>query len=251
MSKYRNRVAKLSGFAVVVLFAVGTAQAGVLTAWDGITPAPNDSTSWAGLGADGTTIPKTFAATSAGGVAVSGSFAGSSGLVAIECPAAPSCSWTGGPPFTAGEHLIWTFNNTTNVGTAPLTLGLGAAVFAGGLDIQEDVPGAFTAQVKAFAGATLLATETLASDAAGDPIFIGVKDTVAEITSLVFDLTACSGTGCDIHDFAVGTLSTVNPAVGVPAPSIGLPVFLAIGSLWFGARLLKRSRRGAGLLDVA
>ena len=37
--------------------------------------------------------------------------------------------------------------------------------------------------------------------------------------------------------------------VPVPAPSIGfgLPVFLAVGGLWFGARLLERSRRGAGL----
>jgi hypothetical protein len=251
MSKYGNRVAKLFGLAVSVLFAIGPAQAGVLSQWDGITPAPNDSTSWAGLGTDGTTIPKSFSATSAGGFAVSGSFAGSGGLVAIECPAAPSCSWSGGSPLTPGKHLIWTFDNTTSSGTAPLTLGFGAAVLAGGLDIQADAPGGFTAQVEAFAGATLLGTESLASDAAGDPIFIGAMDTVAEITSLIFNLTACTGTGCSVDDFAVGTLSTVNNTVAVPAPLIGLPVFLAIGGLWFGAKLLKRSRRGAGLLDVA
>jgi hypothetical protein len=253
MFKYRNRVAKLSGLAVLALFAVGITQADALLMWDGITPAPNDSTTWNGLGADGATIPNTFSATSAGGVSVSGSFAGTGGLVAIECPASPSCSWTGSSPFTAGEHLIWAFNNSTSVGTGPLTLGFGAPVLAGGLDIQADAAGAFTAQVEAFNGATLLGTESLASDTAGDPIFIGAKDIVADITSLGFVLTACTGTGCDLNDFAVGTLLSVNPTVAVPAPLIGfgLPVFLAVGGLLFGAKLLERSRRGAGLFDVA
>jgi hypothetical protein len=38
----------------------------------------------------------------------------------------------------------------------------------------------------------------------------------------------------------------------VPAPLIGfgLPVFLAVGGLWFGAKLLERSRRGAGLVGA-
>jgi hypothetical protein len=53
----------------------------------------------------------------------------------------------------------------------------------------------------------------LASDTAGDPIFIGIQDTVAEITSLVFVLTSCTGTGCDVNDFAVDTLISKNPGV--------------------------------------
>ena len=242
MSNYQSRVAKLSGLAVLILFAFGTSQASALAIWDGITPAPNDSTSWGGLGGDGTALT-TFSATSTGGNAVSGSFAGGAGLVAIQCPAAPSCSWTGG--FTVGDHLVWAFNNATSSGTGPLTLGLGNAVLAGGLEIQADAPGSFTAQVQAFDGGTSLGTETLASDTAGDPIFIGAKDTVADITSLSFDLTGTT------HDFAVDTLRTVN-SVTVPAPLIGfgLPVFLAIGGLFFGAKLLQRSRWGAGLFGV-
>jgi hypothetical protein len=41
--------------------------------------------------------------------------------------------------------------------------------------------------------------------------------------------------------------------VAVPAPLIGfgLPAFLAIGGLLFGAKLLERSRRVAALFDVA
>jgi len=40
--------------------------------------------------------------------------------------------------------------------------------------------------------------------------------------------------------------------VSVPAPLIGFgfPVFLAVGGLWFGARLLERFGCGAGLLRL-
>jgi hypothetical protein len=245
MFKYQNRVAKLSGLAALALFAMGTSQASALAIWNGTSPAANDSTSWSGLGPDQTPLGATFSATSTGGVAVSGSFAGGSGLVAVECPASPSCSWTGSSPFTAGETLVWSFNNSTGVGTGPLTLGLGKAVLAGGLDIQADtVPGVgFTAQIQAFNGATLLGTENATSDSNGDPIFIGAQDTVPDITKLVFDLTSCTAT-CDLNDFAVGTLSSINPTVTVPAPLIGfgLPVFLAVGGLLFGAKFLQRNR---------
>lgn len=244
MSRYRDRVAKLSGLAALVLFAFGTTEASALAIWNGSSPAPNDSTSWASLGGDGTAIPSPFAATSADGIAITGTFAGGSGLVAVA-----GISWTPvTAPFVAGDHLVWTLNNTTNTGTAPLTLGFGKAVLAGGLEIQSDVPGMFTADVQAFNGGTSLGTEMLTSDVAGDPIFIGAKDTTADITSLVF---SCTG-ACGNNDFAVDTLVSVNPQP-VPAPLIGfgLPVFLAVGGLWFGAKLLQRSRRGAGLFDVA
>jgi hypothetical protein len=116
MSKYGNRVAKLSGLAVLALFTMGTTQAGALAIWNGITPASNDSTSWGLLGADGATIPSPFHATSSDVIAITGSFAGGSGLVALQCPALPSCSWTGG--FPAGDHLVWTLSIPRRV--APL-----------------------------------------------------------------------------------------------------------------------------------
>jgi hypothetical protein len=152
MFGYRACSSKLCVLAVFVLLTTGTAGAGVLSLWDGT--GTNDSTSWSALGPDGTIIPKSFAATSTDGVAISGSFAGDSGLVAIQCSATPSCSWTGG--FTAGDSLVWTFNNSINTGTGPLTLDLGMAVLAGGAAIQADFPGVFTAQVEAFGLSGLL-----------------------------------------------------------------------------------------------
>jgi hypothetical protein len=145
-------------------------------------------------------------------------------------------------PFVAGDHLVWTLNNTTNTGTAPLTLGFGMAVLAGGLDIQSDSTGVFTAVVQAFNGGSSLGTEMLTSDAAGDPIFIGAQDTTADITSLVF---SCTG-ACGNNDFAVDTLHSINPQV-VPAPLIGFgfPAFLTVAGLLFGAKLAQRHRGSA------
>ena len=231
MSENRISLAKLCGLLALSMLAAGTAQAGVVSLWDGI--GSNDSASWGGLGPDGTVLPSTFSATSTAGNPISGSFAGNSGLVAVQCPSAPSCSWTGG--FTPGDSLVWTFDSNNNVGSGPLTLGLGTAVLAGGLDLQADAPGAFTAQVVAFdANGTQLGGGAVASDAAGDPVFIGVQDTVAEIASLVFSMTTCTGS-CDLNDFAVDTLLLKEPTSTPPIPEPASLVLLGAGLAVIGA----------------
>ena len=64
------------------------------------------------------------------------------------------------------------------------------------------------------------------------PFFIGIQDTAAEITSLVFDLTGCA-MACDTGDFAVDKLISENPPAAVPGPiaGAGLPG-LTLGRCW-------------------
>ena len=240
MSGNRTSFARLCGLAVAFALAAGGARAGVVSVWDGA--GSNDTTSWSGLGGDGTALGASFSASSAHGNAITGSFkTGGSGLTAIQCPAIPSCSWTGG--FTAGDTTVWAFDSTSGVGTGPVTVGFGTAVLAGGLELQADaLPGAFTAQAEAFAGGTSLGTFTVTSDAVGDPVFIGVQDTVAEITSIAFDMTSCPGT-CDVHDFAVDTLLSKNPSVTPPMPEPASLVALASALIGFGSVKLRRRRR--------
>ncbi|HEX3414774.1 MAG TPA: PEP-CTERM sorting domain-containing protein [Stellaceae bacterium] len=243
MSKNRNRVAGVSGLVVLAFLAISIGQASAAVIWDGISPLPNDSTSWAGLGADQTLLGKTFSATSTAGNSISGSFAGNHGLVAVV-----GTSWPAGPGFNSGDRLVWAFDNSVsvNAGSGPLTLGFGTAVLAGGVEIQSDAAGItdaagiFTAQVQAFNGATSLGTFALASDAAGDPIFLGARDTVADITSLAFVLTTCRGAPCDINDFAVDTLRSINPATS-SAPEPGTLALL--GTSLLGLAALRHRRR--------
>ena len=177
----------------------------------------NDSVVWSLLGPDGTTIPNTFSGSSTHGDAISGVFQFSG--TATGSVATVGTSW--GPAsgaFTNGDVLIWGLNGNTGSGPVAITFPTG---FGAGAAIQADTPGQFTAQIQLFAGATLLGTESLASDSNGDAIFIGALDTVAEVTSASFSLTAAqanSNTTNNLGDFALDTLYLQNPASASPEP---------------------------------
>jgi hypothetical protein len=182
----------------------------------------NDSTNWAQLGGDETALAGPFSATSAQSVGVTGNFSSgdNTGLVAVVCPASPSCTW--GPTVSgmiAGDTDIWAFDNGTGLGTGPIDLTLATPVLGAGAYLQGDTTGAYTASIQAFDGSTALAlASTVTSDGAGDPIFLGLLDSTADITKIEFSLTSCAG--CSNNgDFAIDTLLMTDTVSAAPEPS--------------------------------
>jgi hypothetical protein len=106
--------------------------------------------------------------------------------------------------------LLWT-TNAFGGGNGPVTVTFASGVIGAGALLQSDVPGPFTASIEAFNGGTSLGTFTEASDGSGDAIYLGLKDnTGANITSVVYSLTACASL---CADFAVDAVDLATAAV--------------------------------------
>lgn len=207
----------------------------------------NDSTNWAQLGGDQTTLSGGFSATSALSVGVTGSFAVSNGLVVVVCPSGPSCGWgpvSGG--MAPGDTDVAAFDNGTNLGTGPITLTFSTALVGAGAWIDGDTSGTYTAAIQAFNGSTSLgAAQTLTSDASGDPIFLGLVEqgpATADITKIVFSLTSCGGC-TNLGDFAIDTLLMTDSGSATPEPSSML--LMGGGLLGMGWVLRKKSRKNS------
>ena len=98
------------------------------------------------------------------------------------------------------------------------------------------------------------ASFTEASNGSGDPLFIGVLDTTADITKITVNMSACGGLGCNPNDFAVDTLYLKETVVttGTPEPSSTLMLAGGLALLlgWRGRRYLHgpTTRRSLAIL---
>lgn len=191
----------------------------------------NDAINFQQLGPDSTTVSSGVAlTTNTGRLAHMDVFGGANTALAIrDCPAAPSCSWTGA--MGAGDGLVWAFDGTG--GSGPLGFRLGG-VSGVGAYVQADNPGRFQVSLQWFdLGLFLAGSTTVNSDAAGDPVFIGVTDlSGAGIGAVKFDLTDST------HDFAMDTLLLKVPGAPVPEPA---SLFL-LGGIVAGLGFLKRQK---------
>ncbi|HZL56661.1 MAG TPA: hypothetical protein VFC21_06260 [Bryobacteraceae bacterium] len=199
----------------LLLLAIGgTATAGTLNFLNSPATAI-DTVNWSSIGPDGTPFPdgqtvesglNNLTTINLGTQPVLG------GITSVVCAAVnpANCSWPAQPSgYNSGDTLIWLEGLDTNgnpVGTGPLTLSLQQSVGGLGLYIQSESAGAFSASLTAFNGASSLGTQSYTSDVAGDPLFLGVQDSVAEVSKVVVAVTACGGFACDPNDFSADTL---------------------------------------------
>jgi hypothetical protein len=208
-----------------------------------------DTVNWGNIGGDGTLFSDGQTVTSGLGNVTTiglGTQPGLGGLTSVVCAAVNpvNCSWPHQPEgYNDGDTLLWLEGldaNQSPVGTGPLTLTLANSVFGMGAYIQSTSIGAFSATLAVYNGVTLLGSQSYNSDGSGDPLFLGARDDLQDITKGVFTVTACGSFQCDPNDFSVDTLDIF----AAPEPSTfvlsGIGMLLTIG---FGVR--KRMIRGS------
>jgi hypothetical protein len=211
-----KRLLVLAG--VVGLLATARAHAGLILVTSPAALGPNDSIDWGQLGTDPTFLSTTQTVTSGGGLGATVSTTDPAGLVRLD----EGNDWIGN--FTLGDHLLG--NNSFNY--SPMTIAFASPVLGVGANFNADDYGAFTGTIEAFDGSTSLGTFTedgvVTSNEDGSAIFIGVRDTKAEITSIVFGLTDPS-----LGDFAINSLRLVTPEV-MAAPEPASLTLLGLGA---------------------
>src|SRR5258708_289260 len=192
------------------------------------TQGSNDSLAWSQKGADGIVLAASFTATTAMANSVTVGMGAANSVLSVVCTATP-CSWTG-TGFTAGHSLMWS-SDAGNGGSGPVTLTCSKSVSGAGALVQADLPGAFTGEIQVYNGTTLLATYTVASDAAGDPVYLGALDESGpNINKVVFSLTTCASLCTDLG------LDTVNVNAATAAPAVTLtPTSLTFASTPVGS----------------
>ncbi len=165
-----------------------------------------DSVLWAQLGLS-MPLGQTFTATGVNSVVVNGAFSNLGGGTTCEILGS-NCFWPQGAGFSVNESLIWA-EDISGSGTGPLMFTF-LPLHGAGAFVQSVGDLKFTAKLNAFNGNSLLGSNLVTSNDQGDPLFLGVVDSTAEITGLEFSLTGCSSSSgvCNPTDFAVGSLTT-------------------------------------------
>lgn len=221
-----------------------------------------DVLNWSQLGADKTSVWSNFFAytssvdpSSSFVDTVSGRLTSGNGRVMQA-----GVDWTASGGIQANDALLQTSSTGTN-GTGPLTLSMSGS-YGVGAYIDSDGVGAFTARIQAFSGLNSVLDTTVTSSN-GDAIFLGVLDTKADITRVVYSLMSAP-VGFSTGDFVMDKILFQNSAsaplssppitapssaplapistAADPAPEPGSIGLMIIGCVALGFKFRKRLR---------
>lgn len=182
----------------------------------------NDTVDWGQLGPAFTSVGPSANVVSAGGVNIN---------VSEDRPGFErrdqGNGWSGN--FASGDALLW------STGHGPATLTFGTNVSAAGFQIQDDYFGAFTATISAYDSSNnLLGTFNEAgvstSNSDNSAIFIGIKDTSADIAKIVVN--------ADRNDFAINKMDIATNPVPEASSILGLGSLVSLSGLF----LMRRRR---------
>ena len=213
-----------------------------------------DVLDWSQFGGDKTSIAQNFYGStssltdSGNSISVSGKFANGSGTILSAGTDALS-----GPGIDNNDALLSTKTGGAQDG---ISLSFAGAYGAGGY-LELPSLGQFTAHIQAFSGMNSVLDMSVKSDLAGDPLFVGVLDTKADITRVVYSLVNLQNGLVSTGNFMMDKFYLQNtaqapplvlpqilvtPLAAVSNPEPGMISLMSLGCLAIGWKLRKRSK---------
>jgi len=234
-----------------ILFVLLCTSTSVFGSVIGVTDATlipqNDGLYWNQFGSDQTSVHQISAGTSFND-SVSGSLKLGQASVVVACkdPAnTAGCSYAAAGGIQSGDTLL----KTDALTGEQLSLNFYGSYGVGGY-IDSTSGAQFEARIQAYAGVNRVLDMTVSSDSLGTPIYLGVSDTLQEITKVVYSLGGNGGFALDTLYFQTRFISqtapaplapvalAVTPTVGNPEP--GAASLLVLGLLAVGFKLKRR-----------
>jgi MYXO-CTERM domain-containing protein len=221
--------------ALAVLMSTAAHAGAITSAASRVALGGNDSLTW-GTGADdGSIVASPFTRTSAGGVGVTASTAGSTDLALFVQGAGTYSS-----NYAAGDVVLDTFFTDTTI-----SLGFSSAIRGVGFNIAADANSAFTGFLRFYGAGNVLFDEVSVaglSDMSGDgsAAFLGGTSSLRDILRVDIWVTTTS-----TADFSINQLSllTTDPRTDSTVPEPGA---LALGAVALAAAAAARRRSSSG-----